>query len=74
MNNVNFIKTTRKYNNLSTQVKEILLNQGFSFLFNWNDFKHFKKQTKNCINQAFEIASLFISESCQPSDFSDYEY
>lgn len=74
MNNANLIKTTSKDKKLSLQVKEILQKEGFSFLFNWSDYKHFKKQTKKNFNRAFQIASLFISESCQTSDFSEYEY
>ncbi len=34
-------------NNLSSQVKTELNKKGFSFLFNWEDYKYFKAQAKN---------------------------
>lgn len=65
---------TRKNNNLSQEVKNFLIAKGFHFLYNENDFKFFRSRTKNAINQAFEIAEMFISDSVQQSDFADYDY
>ena len=61
-----------KSTNLSTQVKDILHEKGFSFLFNFNDYKHFKKQCSNAWNKAQDIAQKFIEENTQDSDYNQY--
>lgn len=62
-------------NKLSEQVKNILQEKGFSAVFNYNDFLHFKKQVKNAFNKANAIAELFIEENINiNSDFNDYIY
>lgn len=60
---------------LSDQVKETLHEKGFSFLFNYNDYKYYKAQVKKAFNKAQAIADLFIEEN-QPtkSDFSEYVF
>lgn len=58
---------------LSDQVKLILHEKGFSFLFNWSDYLYFKEQTKTAFNKAYTIAELFINENNEAkNDFSDY--
>lgn len=58
---------------LSEQVQNILTEKGFSFLFNWNDYNHFKKQASKAWNKAQAIAELFLQEcGNQNSDFSEY--
>lgn len=62
-----------KSNNLSTEVKTILHEKGFSFLFNYSDYKYFKSQCRNAWNKAQAIAEKFIEENTQSdSDFSQY--
>lgn len=60
---------------LSEQVKNILHEKGYSFLFNYNDYKYFKSQVKNAFNTALAIAEKFIEyHEPQENDFSCYEY
>lgn len=59
---------------LSEQVQNILTEKGFSFLFNWNDYNHFKKQALNAWNKAQAIAELFITENNSKSDFDEYVF
>lgn len=60
---------------LSTQVKNILHEKGFSFLFNYNDYKYFKAQANNAFNKAVAIAELFIEYyGDNNNDFSDYVF
>ena len=59
---------------LSDQVKNILTEKGFSFLFNWSDYNHFKKQALNAWNKAQAIAELFITENNSKSDFDEYVF
>lgn len=58
---------------LSTQVKKLLHEKGFSFLFNFEDYTYFKSQCKNAFNKAQAIAEKFIEEN-KPlnSDFDGY--
>jgi hypothetical protein len=58
---------------LSDQVKATLHQKGYSFLFNYEDFKIYKKKAKNAFNKAYTIAELFIKENQpQKSDYSEY--
>lgn len=60
-------------NKLSEQVQNILSEKGFSFLFNWSDYKYFEKQAANAWNKAQEIADLFIQDASDlQSDLSEY--
>lgn len=59
-------------NKLSTTVKKILHEKGFSFLFNWNDYQRYKSQCKEKFNQAYSIADKFLSNAEQESDFNQY--
>ena len=60
---------------LSDQVKETLHAKGFSFLFNYNDYKYYKSQVKKAFNKAQAIADLFIQENnTNESDFSEYVF
>lgn len=59
---------------LSTRVQQILFSRGFSHIFNWDDYTEYKKTTEGAIFQASDIAEKFISESCEISDFADYEF
>lgn len=60
---------------LSEQVKETLHAKGFSFLFNYNDYKYYKSQVKKAFNKAQAIADLFIQENnTNESDFSEYVF
>lgn len=58
---------------LSEQVKTILNKKGFSALFNYSDYQHFKSQCKNAFNKAQAIAEKFQAEAePQQNDFQDY--
>ncbi len=59
---------------LSSQVRKLLAEKGYSNLFDWNDYNHFKKLTKGAFNQAFEIAEHFIAEANCKSDFAEYVF
>ncbi len=60
---------------LSTQVKNILHEKGFSFLFNYNDYKYFKSQVSNAFNKAIAIAEMFIEyNGDNNNDFNDYVF
>ncbi len=60
---------------LSEQVKETLHAKGFSFLFNYNDYKYYKAQVKKAFNKAQAIADLFIQDNnTNESDFSEYVF
>ena len=60
---------------LSTQVKNILHEKGFSFLFNYNDYKYFKSQVNNAFNKAIAIAEMFIEyNGDNNNDFNDYVF
>ena len=59
---------------LSNQVKKILHQNGFSKVFNYNDYKFFKEQCKDAFNKAEAIANKFIEENESQSDFLEYEY
>ena len=60
---------------LSEQVKETLHAKGFSFLFNYNDYKYYKSQVKKAFNKAQAIADLFIQDNnTNESDFSEYVF
>lgn len=59
---------------LSIKVQQILFSRGFSHIFNWADYEEYKAETKGAIFQAFEIAEKFISETCEISDYAEYEY
>ena len=58
---------------LSEQVKATLHAKGYSFLFNYQDYKYYKAQVKLAFNKAQAIAELFIQDN-QPtkSDFHGY--
>jgi hypothetical protein len=66
--------TERKNTKLSEQVKKILTEKGFSFLFNFQDYKYFKQKAKGDFNPALKIADLFISDTNQKSDFNQYVF
>lgn len=57
---------------LSDQVKEILFEKGYSFLFDYQEFRQLKKYAKKNFNPAQDIAEWFIQENNAKSDFSDY--
>lgn len=60
---------------LSEQVKNILHEKGFSFLFNYSDFAYYKGQAKKAFNKAQAIAELFIQDNSQAeNDFSEYVF
>ena len=59
---------------LSEQVKATLHEKGYSFLFNYSDYKHFKDQAKKAFNKAQAITEMFIQENNSNSDFSEYVY
>ena len=60
---------------LSTQVNNILHEKGFSFLFNYNDYKYFKAQVSNAFNKAIAIAEMFIEyNGDNNNDFNDYVF
>jgi len=58
---------------LSEQVKTILRKEGFSSIFNYEDYKFFKEQCKNAFNKAQAIAEMFQAEAePQQNDFQEY--
>lgn len=58
---------------LSEQVKAILHEKGYSFLFDYSDYKYYKAQAKKAFNKAYAIAELFIQENAnQKSDYNGY--
>jgi hypothetical protein len=60
---------------LSVQVKKLLHEKGFSFLFNYQDYKYYKAQAKKAFNKAQAITELFIEENINvKSDFDEYIY
>ena len=59
---------------LSDKVYNELNSRGFSKLFNWEDYRFFKKQTSGKFNQVQAIVDLFIFYACDESDFADYEF
>lgn len=66
--------TANKSMKLSDCVKEILFIKGFDKIFNWEDYRYFKKVTKTAIHRAEAIAKLFIEETCELSDYAEYEF
>lgn len=61
-------------NPISYQVRQILNEKGFSFLFNWSDYAYYKSQAKNAFNKAQAIAELFIQDTQAESDFNEYVF
>lgn len=59
-------------NLLSYQVRQELMARGYSFLFNWDDYAHFRSQAKDAFNKAVAIAELFIQDTNADSDFNEY--
>lgn len=59
---------------LSTKVQQVLFFRGYSHIFNWEDYRYYKNETKTAIFRAEAIANLSISETCQLSDFAEYEF
>jgi hypothetical protein len=59
---------------LSEQVKAILNEKGFSFLFNYSDYTYYKAQAKKAFNKAQEIAEYFIQENNAKSDYDEYVF
>ena len=65
--------TATKVQKLSDLVYQILSEKGFSKLFNFEDYRYFKKQSENHPNRAEYIAEQFIFwNSHEESDFADY--
>lgn len=67
-----FTAVQDKSTKTSVQVKEILTKNGYSHLFNFNDYKYFKSQCKNEFNKAVAIAQKFIEYYDIPSDYEEY--
>lgn len=59
---------------ISEQVKSILHAKGFSKVFNYQDYEHFKTVCKDAFNKAQSIANMFIEEHQADSDFADYQF
>ncbi len=59
---------------LSAKVQQILFKKGYSHIFNWEDYKYYKKLAKDSFFPAEKIASLFIENTCEFSDYAEYEY
>lgn len=74
MTHITTFNSHKNTNKLSDQVKNILQEKGFSFLFNWSDYQYFKDQAKSAFNKAQAIADLFIQDNPQNSDFSEYVF
>lgn len=63
-----------KNTNLSTKVQETLFVKGYSQIFNWEEYFYYKNQTSDKIFRAEAIAKLFIQNTCEISDYADYEF
>lgn len=64
-----------KVQKLSDKVYQILQERGLTKIFNWEDYRFFKKESQNKQNPAQWIAEQFISwNSHELSDFADYEF
>lgn len=64
-----------KIQKLSDKVYQILSERGFSKLFNWEDYRFFKKESKNHPHPEEYIAQAFISWNTHVlSDFADYTF
>lgn len=59
---------------LSERVKRILFHRGYSHIFNYPDFKQFKDQVQQIAytDRAEAIADLFVDNTSEVSDYSDY--
>lgn len=67
--------TATKVQKTSVLVLQILERKGFSKVFNWTDYRYFKKESKGQRHPAEWIAEQFIFwNSHEPSDFADYEF
>lgn len=64
----------KKLFNLSEQVKKILYERGYSHIFNYADYKDFKKLSRNTLNiyRANSIAEMFIENTNENSDLNQY--
>jgi len=69
-----FTAVQSKSTKTSVQVKEILSKNGYSHLFNYNDYKYFKSQCKAEFNKAVAIAEKFIEYYDSASDYDQYIY
>lgn len=58
----------------SEVVKRILFKRGYSHIFNYPDYKHFKDMAKNIPSpyRAGFIADLFIENTSDLSDYDEY--
>ncbi|WZL88315.1 hypothetical protein VS868_11980 [Salinimicrobium sp. 3283s] len=67
---------TSKSNSLKTsdQVKLILQEQGLSKVFNFNEYRLFRKRAKRAFNKAQAVAQMFIEEYQNESDLLEYEF
>lgn len=74
INKITAMNTSAKIQKTSDKVLSELEKLGFSKLFNWIDYRAFKKETKGKFNQVQEIVNLFIFYSSDLSDFADYEF
>lgn len=68
------MNATANLNKLSDKVYQELKLQGYSKLFNWEDYHYFKKQAQDEFNKVEAIVQLFIFYSCDLSDFEDYDF
>lgn len=61
---------------LSERVKKILFHRGYSHIFNYADFKQFKLTVNQMpyTDRAEAIADLFVSNTNEASDYSDYTF
>lgn len=73
MTQINFTSRKSTTIKLSEQVKNVLQEKGFSFLFNYPDYIFYKSQVKKAFNKAQAITELFIQDnSTSKSDFNGY--
>lgn len=64
-----------KVQKLSDKVYQILQERGLTKIFNWEDYRFFKKESQNKQNPAQWIAEQFIFwNSHELSDYADYEF
>jgi hypothetical protein len=59
---------------LSQQVREILFKAGYSCLFNFDDYRYFKRKTKGEFSRAHAIARMIIEDYDTNSDYIEYEF
>ncbi|MEI7486753.1 MAG: hypothetical protein WCJ72_04990 [Chryseobacterium sp.] len=54
-------------------MQQSLYYRGYSQIFNWEDYHYYKEITRDEIFRAESITELFIKDTCELSDYAEYE-